>query len=209
MRVLITNTRLDARAGEESCVQELARELQRLGHAVIAWSSDTRQRPRLLENDVVPVATDLAHLPVQPDIIHAQHHLDAMTALAALPDVPVVYQSHGETWPGAAPIHPRIYRHLGESDTAAGRVGDLVGIYEQVIAEHRATPVDRRADLLATSRYLREIGPAIKATNVALKGRWASASRANTFYDLRARLVLLEAQLAIDAPPASPHGPVR
>lgn len=195
MRVLITNTRLDRRGGEETCVQELARALQRLGHAVMAWSSDTRQRPRLLENDVIPVATDLAHLSVQPDIIHAQHHLDAIAVLAALTDVPAVYQCCDASGPEFKPVHPRIYRYLTATATDAGPAGELVNLYEQVIAEHRAIPADPRADLLATSRYLRQIGPAIKQTNVALHGHWAAAARANSFHDLRARLALLEARL--------------
>ena len=95
MRVLITNNCLDARGGAESFVKDLARGLQRLGHSVLAYTSDPTQQERLLDNDVVPVATDLEHLPFVPDVIHAQHHLDAMSALASVLGAPAIYQCHG------------------------------------------------------------------------------------------------------------------
>lgn len=122
MRVLITNTRLDGRGGSESFLRDLARGLQCRGHSVLAYSSDSTQQERLLENDVVSVATDLENLPFRPDVIHAQHHLDAMTALASLPGVPALYHCHGAVWRESAPKHPRIYRYLAVSRTLAERM---------------------------------------------------------------------------------------
>ncbi|MEZ5284643.1 MAG: hypothetical protein R2712_07525 [Vicinamibacterales bacterium] len=59
MRVLITNTRLEGRGGTETFVRQLARGLQARGHSVLAYCSDPSAQARLLENDVIPVATDL------------------------------------------------------------------------------------------------------------------------------------------------------
>ncbi len=122
LRILITNNRLNTRGGAESFVRDLARGLQEIGHSVMAYSSDLGQRERLLENDVIPVATDLDLLPFLPDIIHAQHHLDAMTAITALPEVPALFHCHGAVWQECAPKHPRIYHYLAMSKTLAERM---------------------------------------------------------------------------------------
>ena len=53
MRILITNERLDQRAGSDGFVRDLARGLQALGHYVIVYGSDQHQRPRFLERDAV------------------------------------------------------------------------------------------------------------------------------------------------------------
>lgn len=122
VKVLITSTGLEGRGGTESFVRCLARNLESLGHSVMAYGSDPRQHERFLENDVIAVATDLANLPFLPDVIHAQHHLDAMTALTALPGVPAVYHSHGAVWRACVVKHPRIYRYLSMSRTYAHRL---------------------------------------------------------------------------------------
>lgn len=366
MRILMTNARLDIRGGAESAVRQHARALQRLGHVLIGFSSDPRQQPRLLQNDAVPVATALAGLPVAPDVIHAQHHLDAMTTISALTDVPMVFQCPPTSWP-RVPVHPRIYAYLAVSPTQAdlvrqsvpastavhvwrrpldlerlntvrtlplqpwrallfnrrrpgdgalvsalhaaltrrgitldfvsssfdrsvddsealfaqydivftsgdaaaeaiacgcavvitrrGSLGEmvlpstvvrlaaqdfqaisssatvsdadvdaeverysaanssavttrlrsevdsarafaeLVGIYEDVVSRHRAAMWDPAADLIAVSRYLGQIAPAITTLNHELSGQWASPDRDQTFYDLRARLTMLQERL--------------
>lgn len=122
MKILITSNNLEGRGGTESFVRTLARGLESLGHSVMAYSSDPGQGERLLENDVVPVATDVENLPFLPDVIHAQHHLDTMTALTALPGVPAIYHSHGAVWRGCVVQHPRIYRYLAMSQTFAQRL---------------------------------------------------------------------------------------
>src|SRR4030095_9893124 len=100
MRILITNHSLDERGGVQTAVRTLARGLERLGHSVMAFGSDLHEGARLTQNDVIPVATDLEGLAFAPDIIHAQHHLDGMTALTALPGVPAIFHCHGATWRG-------------------------------------------------------------------------------------------------------------
>ncbi len=122
MRVLITNNRLDFRGGAESFVGDLARGLQARGHQVMAYSSDPGQLPRMLESDGIPVTTDPARLDFRPDIIHGQHHMDVMTALASLPGVPAVYHCHGAVWREVAPKHPRILRYLAMSGTLKKRM---------------------------------------------------------------------------------------
>jgi hypothetical protein len=100
-------------------MRDLARALQSRGHLVFGFSSDPIQRERLLERDLIAVATELERLPFKPDVIHAHHHLDAMTALAALPGVPCLYHEHGGAWQDLPPAHPRIYRYLAASQSLA------------------------------------------------------------------------------------------
>jgi glycosyltransferase involved in cell wall biosynthesis len=122
LRVLITNNRLDWLGGAESFLADLARGLQSAGHRVLAYTTATGRDARPLDVAPVPVATDLAHLEFQPDVIHAQHHLDAMTALAYLPGVPAVYHCHGAGWRDFPPRHPRIRRYLAMSETLRERL---------------------------------------------------------------------------------------
>lgn len=123
MRILITNNRLDARpGGAESFVQDLARGLQELGHSAIGYTSDLEHRPRMIEEDLLPLTTNPAELTCKPDIIHGQHHLDAITAILALPGVPAIYHCHGANWLETQPMHPRIYRYVSVSRTLAERM---------------------------------------------------------------------------------------
>jgi len=136
MRVLITNNRLDFRGGAESFVGDLARGLQARGHRVMAYSSEPGQTQRTLERAGIPVTTDPSGLDFRPDIIHAQHHMDAMTALASLPGVPAVYHCHGAVWRENPPAHPRILRYLAMSETLRERMmieGNIPGRDVEVV----------------------------------------------------------------------------
>lgn len=121
MNVLVTNTRVYGRGGSESFLRELVRGLQSRGHSVLVYSNDAVPADAV-PDDILPVASDLEALPFRPDILHAQHHLDAMTALAALPGVPALYHCHGAVWRECPPAHPRIYHYLTVSRTLAERM---------------------------------------------------------------------------------------
>jgi hypothetical protein len=128
MRILVTNEHLNERAGSDLFVRDLARGLARLGHFVFAYSSDLRERERVLQRDSIAVATDLESLTFRPDIIHARHHLDAMSAVLALPGVPTIYQCATTAWLVPPPKHPRIYRYLAPSFAIAERMSHEGGI---------------------------------------------------------------------------------
>jgi glycosyltransferase involved in cell wall biosynthesis len=153
MRVLITNTSLATRGGTETFVRQLARGLQTRGHSVMAYSSDLSQGERMLEQDVIPVATDIENLTSLPDVIHGQHHLDAMTALNALSGVPAVYHCHGAVWRGFCPRHPRIHRYITVSRTLKERIA-----IESNIEPSRIDVVLNGVDLLRFAK-VREARP--------------------------------------------------
>jgi hypothetical protein len=138
---LITNEQLDQRAGQDLFIRDLARALQKRGHFVIAYSSDTRQLRRLLERDSITVATRLDNLPFRPDIIHSRHHLDALTAVMGLPGVPAVHHCVGSRWSVVLPSHPRIYRYIAPSFVVARWIAG----HSEVMAERIAVlnnPID-------------------------------------------------------------------
>lgn len=150
MKILLTNLSLAARPGLGSLVRDYARELQNRGHWVFCYSSHKAHTTRLLERDVIPVATELERLPYQPDIIHGWHHLDVMSALLALPDTPAVYHSCSVGWHKVWPQHPRIHHYLtAKKDDAAAMDGRLNGrpltYFPQPVDAQRFTEICSRA----------------------------------------------------------------
>jgi hypothetical protein len=129
MRVLITNNTLDARAGSELYVRDIALALLRLGHRPMAYSTRLGAVAEELRAATIPVIDDLRFLAVEPDIIHGQHHLDAMTAMLRFPQTPAVYFCHGWLhWEEMAPRFPSIQRYVAVDDLCRERLQCLHGI---------------------------------------------------------------------------------
>jgi glycosyltransferase involved in cell wall biosynthesis len=182
MKILITNTNFETRGGAQGFVRGLTGALQSLGHSALVYTNDPGQSERLLENDSLPLATDIENLPFSPDVIHAQHHLDAMPALAALPGVPAVYHSHGAIWKDCVVKHPRIYRYLVMSRTSAHRISvesnispDNIEVFPNAVDLNRFTKVrtlpkqPRRA--LFFNRHHAADSPTVSAIRVATSKR--------------------------------------
>jgi hypothetical protein len=129
MRVLITNNTLDNRAGSEVYVRDLALALLRRGHNPVAYSTRLGTVANELREATIPVIDDLRLLTAVPDIIHGQHHLDAMTAMLHFPDTPAVYFCHGWLpWEEMAPHFPTIQRYVAVDDLCRERLQCLHGI---------------------------------------------------------------------------------
>jgi glycosyltransferase involved in cell wall biosynthesis len=113
MRILLTNTTLADRSGSELYVRDLAIALRRRGHEPIAYSPHLGDVADDLRDATVAVTNDLRTIRVAPDVIHGQHHLEMMTALAHFERVPAIYVCHGWLpWQEAPPRHPRIRRYV-------------------------------------------------------------------------------------------------
>ncbi|MEO8991485.1 MAG: glycosyltransferase, partial [Nitrosospira sp.] len=129
MRVLITNNTLDNRAGSELYVRDLALALLRRGHNPVAYSTRLGMVANELREATIPVIDDLRLLTAVPDIIHGQHHLDAMTAMLHFPDTPSVYFCHGWLpWEEMAPHFPTIQRYVAVDDLCRERLQCIHGI---------------------------------------------------------------------------------
>lgn len=129
MRILITNNTLADRAGTELYVRDLAVGLVRRGHSPIAYSSVLGEVAAELGRATVPVVNDLSAVGVAPDVIHGQHHLDAMSAMLRFPHVPALYMCHGwQPWQELPPLFPSIVRYVAVDDLCRERLETTPGI---------------------------------------------------------------------------------
>lgn len=134
LRVLITNNTLDARAGTELYVYDLAVALLKRGHQPIAYSNRLGQVASELRNACVPVIDQLDSLSVAPDIIHGHHHLDAMTAMLHFPTTPGVLFCHSwRQWLEMPVQFPRIRRYLAMNQSTYNRLAYEHGVSEQQV----------------------------------------------------------------------------
>src|SRR5260370_19650185 len=115
MRILMTQRELIHRAGSELFTIEVAAELGKRGHQVAVFCP--RFGPPDLQNIMysagVWIRSRLSEIPWVPDIIHGQHHLQAIAAIGYFLKVPAIYYWHGFfPWVEQPPLHPRIRTYV-------------------------------------------------------------------------------------------------
>ncbi|HSJ01360.1 MAG TPA: glycosyltransferase family 4 protein [Verrucomicrobium sp.] len=113
MRILMTQRDLTFLGGTEMVTVELAKALAERGHEVAVYTPKSGRIANVMISSGVWVRDRLADLPWVPDIIHGQHHLQTMAALARFNETKAVYYCHGLLpWVERPPLHPRIGRYL-------------------------------------------------------------------------------------------------
>jgi hypothetical protein len=143
LRILITNHFLRARTGSELYACEVATSLLRRGHTPIVYSPQLGHTARELRKATVPVVDNLDAIGTPPDLIHAQHHVETMSALLRFPNTPAVFFCHGWLpWEETPPKHPRILRYVAVDDTCLDRL-----VSESGIAEERVSVILNSVDL--------------------------------------------------------------
>lgn len=116
-RVLITNTALRNYSGSELYVRDVALALRRRSHQPLLYSPRLGALADELRQAGLTVTDDLRALSQPPHLIHGQHHLECMTAVAHFPPVPAVYFCHGVAhWVATPPRHPRVLHYVAVSD---------------------------------------------------------------------------------------------
>jgi hypothetical protein len=129
LRVLFTNNTLGPRAGSELYILDVATELVKRGHSPIAYSPELGDVAAALRQATVPVVNDLRAIGEAPDVIHAQHHLDAMSAMLRFPHVPAVVMCHGwAPWQEAPPVFPSARRYVAVDDLCRERLLSTPGV---------------------------------------------------------------------------------
>jgi hypothetical protein len=149
VNILYTNNTLGQPGGSELVVLELADAMTALGHSVAAYSTNLGEVGARLRAMSIPVIRNPSACPFIPDIIHGQHHLDAMSALCAFPSVPAIYHCHGYLpWVEIPPQHPRIYSYLGMCERISERIRiELALPSEAVITVPNWVDTDRFASV--------------------------------------------------------------
>lgn len=123
MRVLLTNVRLEDRGGSELYLADVARWLRDHGHQPLVYTARAGAVAEALRAEAIPVVSDPAGIGEAPDLIHAQHHLATMAALATFPLVPAVGFCHGWIpWEEAPVRHPAIRRYVAVSSITRERI---------------------------------------------------------------------------------------
>jgi Glycosyltransferase Family 4 len=123
MKILIANATLATRTGTETYVRDLALGLLRRGHEPLVYAPQLGEIARELQSASVTVVDDLRNVSMTPDVIHANHNTELMTALLYFPDVPAVFFCHSATdWNSSPPAHPRIVGHVAVDDACRDRL---------------------------------------------------------------------------------------
>lgn len=129
LRILLTNNTLACRAGSEMFLSDVALGLLRRGHLPVAYSMTLGELAEELQRKTVPVIDDLNSLQEPPDVIHAQHHLEAMAAMLHFPETPVVYYCHGWLpWQEQPAVFPTITKYVAVDDLCRERLVTTPGI---------------------------------------------------------------------------------
>lgn len=143
LRVLITCRELDIRAGTQLYTRDLAEALRELGHAPVIYSPRLGEVAAELRARGVAVIGHLGQLGSPPDVIHGQHHLEAMEAMLHFPTVPALFVCHGWLpWPEAPPRFPSLLRYVAVDALRRDRL-----VLEHGIPEDRVTILHNFVDL--------------------------------------------------------------
>jgi hypothetical protein len=124
LTVLITNIAFAFRSGTEIVVEQLARGLNARGHRPIVFAPYIGgSLTESLRRNGIAVVDRLSEVGATPDIIHGQHNVTTVMALAAFPRTPALFYCHGFDAPkDRAPLVPRIRRYLAVDDCCRERL---------------------------------------------------------------------------------------
>lgn len=143
LRVLLTCHDLALRGGSQLYTRDVAEALRELGHTPVAFSSRLGEVAAELRERGVAVIDDLGRLGEAPDVIHGQHHLEAMAAMLRFPRVPALYVCHGWLpWQEAPPRFPSLLHYVAVDALRRDRV-----VLESGIPESRVTVIPNFVDL--------------------------------------------------------------
>ena len=124
LTVLLTNIAFAFRSGTEIVVDQIARGLNRRGHRPIVFAPYVGGGLTAgLRQSGIAVVDRLDQVGCTPDIIHGQHNVTTVMAVAAFPRTPALFSCHDFDAPkDRAPLLPRIRRYLAVDDGCRERL---------------------------------------------------------------------------------------
>ena len=145
LTVVITNIAFAFRSGTEIVVDQIARGLNRRGHRPIVFA------PYIgggltdgLRRSGIAVVDRLNQVGCTPDIIHGQHNVTTVMALAAFPHTPALFSCHDFDAPkDRAPVVPRIRRYIAVDESCRERLVRDGAPQERVEVLHNAVDLDQ------------------------------------------------------------------
>ena len=145
LTVLITNIAFAFRSGTEVVVDQIARGLNRRGHRPIVFA------PYIgggltegLRRSGIAVVDRLNQVGCTPDVIHGQHNVTAVMALAAFPRTPALFSCHDFDAPkDRAPLMPRIRRYIAVDDSCRERLVADGAPQERIEVVYNAVDLDQ------------------------------------------------------------------
>jgi hypothetical protein len=124
LTVLITNIAFAFRSGTEIVVDQIARGLSRRGHRPIVFAPYVGGGlTEGLRRSGIAVVDRLRHVGCTPDIIHGQHNVTTVMALAGCPRTPALFSCNDFDAPkDRAPVMPRVLRYLAVDESCRERL---------------------------------------------------------------------------------------
>jgi Glycosyltransferase Family 4 len=143
--VLITNIAFAFRSGTEIVVDQIARGLNRRGHRPIVFApyvgGGLTDRLRRVG---IAVVDRLNQVGCTPDIIHGQHNVTTVMALAAFPRTPALFSCHDFDAPkDRPPLVPRIRRYLAADDSCRERLVRDGAPQDRIAVVYNAVDLDQ------------------------------------------------------------------
>ncbi len=144
LRILLTLRDLTLRGGSQLFTRDVAEGLRELGATPIVYSPRLGELASELRARGVAVIDDLDRLgSAVPEVIHGQHHLEAMTAMLRFPQVPAIYVCHGWLpWQEAPPRFPSLRHYVAIDGLRRDRL-----VLEHGIAESQVEILPNFVDL--------------------------------------------------------------
>lgn len=172
MRILMTQRDLTYVGGTEMVTVELAKELAERGREVAVYTPRTGRIANIMIASGVWVRDRLADIPWVPDVIHGQHHLQTMAALAKFKETPAVYYCHGVLpWVERPPVHPRIGRYLMMCEWLVPRTAPEYGLPPEKVV---VLP-----NFVNLARFTQVRTPPARPLRAALFGGWLQPEDVN------------------------------
>ncbi|WP_309120828.1 glycosyltransferase [Paenibacillus sp.] len=117
MRILFTLFDLQKFGGTETFTYTIAKELVDRGNKVFCYSSKLGEIAEKFTEAGIIVSNNITDFPLEIDIIHAQHRMEAAIAYLRYPNVPMVFMSHGILpWQEQPVKLPSVRKYLAVSE---------------------------------------------------------------------------------------------
>jgi hypothetical protein len=112
-RILITNDMLNTRFGAEVVTRDLALGLVAMGQQPMIYTPQPGTVSDEIRAHGIPIVHRLEDVPLPPEIIHGNQHLEIIESLAVFPDARGIFVCHaGLAWPAVPPLTHRIQHYV-------------------------------------------------------------------------------------------------